>query len=405
MKQVIFNRETLKIELHFDKADYTVLSDDEKARVKSAFLWSKRGGCWVSWAKEPNLYEAKRIARDLGFGDVEKVGERLTFAEQVERDRERAENRAERYEGHAERATDRAEALQRPMNEHHGDISFFTQPYINSSAGRSFKRYRERVYAQFEKGIDEYRKSEYWKQRAETARQTAAGAKYSDSAYLERKIKECNLNLKHMESTLSVYDKVCEKLSNGETVKHKYSGEEWTLDELNDRGSDLLERMEAERDKLAYLMDRFDEMGGNRFTKENVKPGYIVRIPTFGAVEVLSVGKSNFVARTKTGTVFTVSLVEIQEIVEAKERVEAVHPFVVGDTFTIKQWNGDTTDYKIIKVTYKIIKVTDKSVTLQTEGGKPFVRRPSPSRVHDGMWGLTITDGYQGTVFKTATDN
>lgn len=90
MKQVIFNRETLKIELHFDKADYTVLSDDEKARVKSAFLWSKRGGCWVSRAKEPNLYEAKRIARDLGFGDVEKVGERLTFAEQVERDRERA---------------------------------------------------------------------------------------------------------------------------------------------------------------------------------------------------------------------------------------------------------------------------------------------------------------------------
>lgn len=34
MKQVIFNRETLKIELHFDKADYTALSDDEKARVK-----------------------------------------------------------------------------------------------------------------------------------------------------------------------------------------------------------------------------------------------------------------------------------------------------------------------------------------------------------------------------------
>lgn len=95
---------------------------------------------------------------------------------------------------------------------------------------------------------------------------------------------------------------------------------------------------------------------------------------------------------------FTVSLVGIQEIVEAKERVEAGHPFVVGDTFTIKQWNGDKTDYKIIKV-------TDKSVTLQTEGGKTFVRRPSQSRVHDGMWVLTITDGYYGTVFKTATDN
>ena len=126
MKHAILNRETLKIELHFDKADYSALSDSERARVKSAFLWSNRGGCWVSRAKEPNLYEARQIARDLGFGEAEKVGERLTFAEQVERDRERAERRAEHYDGHAEKAADRAEALQRPMTEHRGDTAFFT---------------------------------------------------------------------------------------------------------------------------------------------------------------------------------------------------------------------------------------------------------------------------------------
>lgn len=396
MKQAIFNRETLKIELHFDRADYTALSDADKARVKSAFLWSRGGGCWVSRAKEPHLYEAKRIARDLGFGEVERVGERLTFAEQVDRDRERAENRAERYDGHAERAEDRAEGLQRPMNDHRGDIAFFTQPNIDSSAGRSFKRYRDRVYAQFERGIDEYRKSEYWKQRAETARRTAAGAKYRDSAYLERKIKECKLNLKHMQDTLAGYDKILEKLMREEPVKHRYSETEWTLDELNEQGSDLLERMEAERDKLAYFLDLFEGMGGNRFTRENVKPGYIVRIPTFGNVEVLSVGKCNFVARTQCGSVFTVSLVGIQEIVEAKERTQAVHPFAVGDTFTIEHWSGRKTEYRIIKA-------TDKSVTLQAEGEKPFVRRPQPSRLRAGEWGLAITDGYMGTVYKTAT--
>lgn len=395
MKQVIFNRETLKIELHFDKADYNALSDAERARVKCAFLWSKRGGCWVSRAKEPHLYEAKQIARDLGFGEVEKVGERLTFAEQVERDRERAERRAERYDGHAERAADRAEVLQRPLNEHHGDIAFFTQPNIDSSAGRSFKRYRDRVYAQFEQGIDEYRKSEYWKQKAEIARQTAAGTKYNDSAYLERKIKECKLNLKHMESALSEYDKIFEKLSRGETVKHGfYSDAEWTLDELNERGSDLLERMEAERDKLAFFLDLFEEMGGNRFTKENVKPGYIVRIPTFGNVEVLSVGKCNFVARTTAGSVLSMSLVGIREIVEAKERTEPAHPFAVGDTFTIEDWRG-------VKTEYRIIKSTDKSVTIQADGQKPFIRRPQPCRWREGEWGLAITDGYQGTVYKS----
>lgn len=397
MKQAIFNRETLKIELHFDKSDYTALSDSERAKVKSAFLWSNRGGCWVSRAKEPNLYAAKQIARELGFGEIEKIGERLTFSEQVERDRERAERRADRYDGHAEKAEERADALQKPMTDHQGDIAFFTQPNIDSCGGRSFTKYRERVYAQFEKGIEEYRKSEYWREKAEIARKTATGAKYRDSAYIERKIKECKLNLKHMESTLSEYDKILEKLSRGETVKHGfYSDAEWTLEELDERGSDLLERMEAERDKLAYFMDLFDEMGGNRFTKENIRPGYIVKIPTFGDVEVLSVGKCNFMAKTKFGTVFSVSLVGIQEIVEAKERTESAHPFSVGDTFTIENWKGEKTEYRIIKA-------TDKSVTIQTDGQKPFVRRPQPSRFRDGEWALAITDDYRGTVYKTTT--
>lgn len=397
MKQAIFNRETLKIELHFEKSDYSALSDSDRAKVKSAFLWSNRGGCWVSRAKEPNLYAAKQIARELGFGEIEKVGERLTFAEQVERDRERAERRADRYDGHAEKAEDRAVALQKPMTDKQGDIAFFTQPNIDSCGGRSFTRYRERVYAQFEKGIEEYRKSEYWRAKAEIARKTATGAKYRNSAYIERKIKECKLNLKHMQSTLSEYDKILEKLSRGETVKRGiYSDAEWTLEELDERGSDLLERMEAERDKLAYFMDLFDEMGGNRFTKENIRPGYIVKIPTFGDVEVLSVGKCNFMAKTKFGTVFSVSLVGIQEIVEAKERTEAAHPFSVGDTFTIENLKGEKTEYRIIKA-------TDKSVTIQTDGQKPFVRRPQPSRFRDGEWSLTITDDYRGTVHKTTT--
>ena len=43
MKKAIFNRETLKLELHFDKADYQALTDAEKSRVKSAFLWSRSG--------------------------------------------------------------------------------------------------------------------------------------------------------------------------------------------------------------------------------------------------------------------------------------------------------------------------------------------------------------------------
>lgn len=398
MKQAIFNRETLKIELHFDKADYSALSDSERARVKSAFLWSRRGGCWVSRAKEPNLYEARQIARDLGFGEAEKVGERLTFAEQVERDRERAERRAEHYDAHADRAADRAAELQRPMDDHHGDIAFFTQPNIDSCGGRSFKRYRERVFAQFEKGIDEYRKSEYWRAKAEIARKTATGAKYSDAAYIERKIKECKLNIKHMESTLSEYDKIFDKLSRGETVKRGfYSDSEWTLEELDERGSDLIERMEAERDKLAYLLDRFDDLGGGKFSRENVKPGYIVRVSGWGdTVEVVTVGKCNFTGRTPRGSVISFQLSSICEIITAEEKAPAAHPFTVGDTFTIENWKGEKTEYRIIKA-------TDKSVTIQSDGQKPFVRRPQQSRFREGEWSLYITDDYRGIVQKTTT--
>lgn len=55
----IFNLETTKIELHFDKAEYDALTDEQKREIKSAFLWSNKGKCWVSRAKEPNLWRAK----------------------------------------------------------------------------------------------------------------------------------------------------------------------------------------------------------------------------------------------------------------------------------------------------------------------------------------------------------
>lgn len=398
MKQAIFNRETLKIELHFDKAEYTALSDAEKAEIKSAFLWSNRGGCWVSRTKEPNLWRAKQIAQKLGFGEIEKVGERLTFAEQVDRAQEKANARAERYEEHAERAEKRAEVLQKPMNDHHGDIAFFTQPNINSSAGRSFTRYRERVYASFDKGIEEYRRSEYWKGRAETARQTAAGDKYKDPAYLERKIKECKLNMKHQKETLEAYENTIEKLTNGQTVK-RYDGTEWTLEEAYERGTDLLERMEAERDKLAFFLDAFEALGGVKWTRENIKPGYTVKVARWGTAEVVSVGKVNCTIKLpRTGSVLTIQMTEIEQVIKEAEQQQAMQPFVVGEVFTVPVWTGKRFEDR----DFRIIKATEKSVTLQNGDEKPIIRRPSESKFTKGEWILCINDSYRGIVRKKA---
>ena len=49
----IHNRETGKLELHFDKPEYDALTDEQRSEIKSAFLWGRRSGCWISRAKEP----------------------------------------------------------------------------------------------------------------------------------------------------------------------------------------------------------------------------------------------------------------------------------------------------------------------------------------------------------------
>ncbi|GHT18126.1 hypothetical protein AGMMS49573_10870 [Endomicrobiia bacterium] len=111
-KNYVFNLETTKVELHFEKSEYTALTDEQKRELKGAFLWSNSGKCWVSRAKEPNLLRAKKVAQKLGFTEEQREGERLTYAEQLERQAERAEERADRYDGYAVNAEKRADGLQ-----------------------------------------------------------------------------------------------------------------------------------------------------------------------------------------------------------------------------------------------------------------------------------------------------
>lgn len=155
----IENKETGKIELHFDKEKYMSLSNDDKSTIKSNFLFSRRSAAWVSRCKFPHLYRAREIALNLGLEDKGATGERLSFEDQENRRIEKAERRADRYEYKAEKAEQRAEQLQAPINRMHGDIAFFTQPNINTSAGRAFTNARNRMWASYEKGIEEFRKS------------------------------------------------------------------------------------------------------------------------------------------------------------------------------------------------------------------------------------------------------
>lgn len=408
MKPYIFNLETTKIELHFEKSEYAALSAEQKSDLKSAFLWSHTGNCWVSRAKEPNLWRAKQVATKLGFTEEQRQGERLSFSEQVERQAERAEKRAERYEQYAENAERRGVSLQAPLNRMHGDVAFFTQPIIAGHAGsQAFARQRERMFAKYEKGFEEYRKSSYFQDRARTARATADGAKYRDVAYLDRRIKECRKEIRAREKNIIHYEQTLYAIENGEKKK-RFDGTPITAEVVNDWIKRELELVEKAMDKQAFLEACVDQCGGILFSKDNIKIGFQVRLNDGfdSEVEVIGAGPQNITYRILTGgakgMVLQAAYAEIKKIIKAEELRET-HPFTVGEQFTAEQYVrvGDSPKWERIHVTYEIIKASSKTIQLKPVDGDGKAITRKPRKAYNGRWCFTLDDNYRNTFYKT----
>jgi len=373
-RNYILNRETGKIELHFDKAEYQALPEADKKLIKSNFLFSKYSSAWVSRAKEPNLYHAKQAAAKLGFTQEQRTGERLTFAEQVERQVERAEARADRYEGYAQNADRRAEGLQKEFNSHRGDIAFFTQPIIAGHSGsQAFANRRQRIYNRYEKGFAEYRKSEYFRDRAAIAQETADMKKFKNPVYLDNRIKECKANIRKMEKNLIHYEEILFSLENHTENKPSTYFDRYTVEQVNSWIEDQLERIEAEIDKQGYMENCLEEIGGNRFSQENIKPGYIVKMRRWGRCEIVTAGPVNVTFKIldggAAGGVLTDPYAAIAEIIAEKELPQVENPFTVGDIVCSHRPAGNS----IIRA-YQVIKVTKTGVKIQQiaiENDKP----------------------------------
>lgn len=292
----ILNKETGKLELHFDKSTYTGLSDEQKADIKSNFLWGRRSGCWISRAKEPNLYWAREVAKKIGLDDAGAEGERLSFAEQQARKQERAERRADRYEGRADAAEKRGEELQAPIEAMRGDIAFFTQPIINSSAGRAFARRREKMFSAYEKGFDEFRKSEYWRDRAATARATAAGKELQDKGFIQRRIAERESSIRKRTKRVKEYEGYLDAVEAGETPRDSSGWQvKLTAEQIQQQINTDLDRLEVLLDELGYYQDALEKLGGITFSRDNLKKGDILILGRWqGPVRYLRGGPKNF---------------------------------------------------------------------------------------------------------------
>lgn len=354
MKEYILNRETGKIELRFEKEDYMAMSNEQKSLLKRGFLWSRHAEAWVSRCKEPNLYTPKRIAKELGFEDGGKTGERLSFVEQLERKAARAEARANRYESYAENAEKRASSLQAAFDECRKDWSWLTQPNINSSSGRAFTRQRNRIMDSYEKGFDEYRKSEYFRERAEKARMTANMADLKNPVYLDNRINEAQRDIRKLEKNMVRYEEMLHDLVSSDANSESISNaKEWL--------TETYERLEAVMDKEAFYQNCLDEIGGIKFSKEDLKPGYIVKVTRWGECSVVKANPKTVDIRSpRTGHVLRVNYSEIAEIISAEEKkMEEDHPYKEGEILAAYDIGGRNLIYA-----YKIVKTTKKTITL-----------------------------------------
>jgi len=405
------NRETQKLELIFDKAEYQALPDADKREIKSNFLFARSIGGWVSRAKWPNTGRAERVAQRLGAENRGKTGEALTFAEQQERKAERAEARAERMDARSDRAAAEGTRLQKPIEDMRGDIAFFTQPNINSSAGRAFTNRRNRMFAAYERGWEEFKKSEYYAERAETARRTAAEAKMpTDKGFCERRIAEAEKSIREQKKQIDTYRKAIEQTEKG--LEYVGGPGEWYChytpdytDKLREWLENAEERMEQAMSKAIYYREALEALGGIQYSRENVKPGYVVLVGSHLG-EVDSCGPKNITYKVTTcGTTFYLkaSYGEITEIVSAEERKPEQHPFKVGEVFEPILWDGD----RFTKTPVEIVKATEKSVTVQNRNtGEKYVRKPQKydgGRSEAAEWVFYIdSDSYRSRCAKPA---
>lgn len=394
----LLNKDTDKIEIYFEKDWYMSLGEFEKGMIKSNFLFSRVGGCWVSRRKFPNIWESEDVCKRLWLENRGSRGGK-SFEEKMKDKAERAENRAERYQSYADNAVKRGEDRQKALDSVKWDIAFFTQPNINSPSGRAFSRRREHMIESYFKGFEEFKKSEYLEGRVEAAMATVSGTKPTDKGFLVRKANELENGLKKLKSNLDTYNERVKRIESGE-VLHRVNGDVVTKDDMLRLIDKVEYQIESDISKIVYYKKCLEDLGGVEFSKDNIKKGYKIMHKRWDLCEVVGTGPKNFTYRILEGGAKGMGgsspYADIIKVVSTEVEVE-MHPFKVGERFTVKVWNGN----EYVNVEYTITKVSPKRVTLSNEKGESIVRQPKLITYgQNSEWVMDITGDYNGYVRK-----
>ncbi|MEN7547829.1 hypothetical protein AAG747_07910 [Rapidithrix thailandica] len=256
-----------KAELHFDYGEYKALPEELKKELKRYFVWGRKRKAWVSKGDHRNFSVITMVSKlDLPLKEKQA---RKSFAEQEEGKAAKAEYRAGKYATRAEKAEERSEQLRAEFNRLRKDWSWLTQPNVNSSGGRAFTRSRNRVMDRYDKGLEEYRKSEQYRAMAQSAATSATQPKLSDPNFLQRRIKEAQKRLRQQEKMI---ENSQERLEQAESEEEKA----FSLESLERTLEDYKETQE----KLAYYTARLNELkagGAQVFDRESLQGALYIK--------------------------------------------------------------------------------------------------------------------------------
>lgn len=255
MSHYNLNNETGKIELHFEKAVYMALPDEKKRQIKSAFLWSNYAGAWVSRTKHPNNYRAEQIAKEFGLTYKGETGEKISFAEQVERTQERASERAERLEQAAKKADERSNQAYKRADDIGSHIPMGQPILVGHHSEKRHRRDIEKIDNAMRTSVEESKKAEYYEEKAEMAKHTASGKQYSNPVYLGNRIRECEATLKKLNRYL-------------EGKMYSYSKPQPISEKSR---LHYTERINEETEKLNFYKEKLVACGIEIHTKESLK--------------------------------------------------------------------------------------------------------------------------------------
>ncbi len=198
----IQNEETGKLNVFTTKAYYAALEQEQKKIFTHYCLWSNKQQCWVSKGKAENCSYLKQQLRDLQFADNGNTGRSLSFEEQVTKEKQNAIAKAERAEMLAEKADRRSDELYNSAKDMASVIPFGQPILVGHHSEKRDRNYRAKIEAKFGKAFAEQDKATYYTSKAEDARTTAEGKKYSNPVFLSKRIKECKKNIRVYERRL-----------------------------------------------------------------------------------------------------------------------------------------------------------------------------------------------------------